>query len=171
MHGVFPGSRTLTKDLINDARDGRGGVDYNTVFRSVFFRLIQSRNEFPFSLFSPPLIFWSLVKPPVQCAKIDFKDKDAVKHIYEFCKIPRTTAEKCYRLILVGDYGFYFIYMPNVVLVRDAIRRFASFRIAFISQFIVTVNGMIAAPLQFFADRSFAGAGNAFNQIVSNAHC
>jgi hypothetical protein len=30
---------------------------------------------------------------------------------------------------------------------------------------------MIAAPLQFFADRSFAGAGNAFNQIVSNAHC
>ena len=34
---------------------------------------------------------------------------------------------------------------------------------------IVTVNGMIAAPLQFFADRSCAGAGNTFNQIVSNA--
>jgi hypothetical protein len=30
---------------------------------------------------------------------------------------------------------------------------------------------MVAAPLQFIADRSFAGAGNAFNQIVSNAHC
>ena len=61
--------------------------------------------------------------------------------------------------------------MPNVVLVREAIRRFTSFRIALISQFIVTVNSMIAAPLQFFADRSFAGAGNAFNQIVFNAHC
>ena len=83
MHGVFPGSRTLTKDLINDARDGRGGIDYNTV-RSVFFRLMQSYNEFPFSLFSAPLIFWSLVKSPVQCAKVDFKDKNAVKYIDEF---------------------------------------------------------------------------------------
>ena len=79
MHGVFPGSRTLTKDLINDACDGRGGVDYNTVFRSVFFRLMQSDNEFPFSLFSAPLIFWSLVKPPVQCDKVDFEDKHSVK--------------------------------------------------------------------------------------------
>jgi hypothetical protein len=30
---------------------------------------------------------------------------------------------------------------------------------------------MVAAPLQFIADRSFTGAGNAFNQIISNAHC
>ena len=27
----------LTKDLVNDARDGCGGVDYNTVLRNVFF--------------------------------------------------------------------------------------------------------------------------------------
>ena len=60
--------------------------------------------------------------------------------------------------------------MPNVVLVCEAIRRFSSFRIASISQFAVTMNGMVAAPLQFIADRSFAGAGKAFNQIVSNAH-
>lgn len=65
----------------------------------------------------------------------------------------------------------YFIYMPNVVLVCEAFRRFASFGIASISQFAVTMNGMVAAPLQFIADRSFAGAGNAFNQIISNAHC
>jgi len=61
--------------------------------------------------------------------------------------------------------------MPNVVFVCEAIRRFTSFRIALISQFAVTMNGMVAAPLQFIADRSFAGAGNAFNQIISNAHC
>jgi hypothetical protein len=83
----------------------------------------------------------------------------------------RTTAEKCYRLILVGDQGSYFIYMPNVVLVCEAFPRFTSFGIASISQFAVTMNGMVAAPLQFIARRSFAGAGNAFNQIVSNAHC
>jgi hypothetical protein len=40
---------------------------------------MQSRNEFPFRLFSPPLIIRSRVKPPVQCVKVDFKDKNAVK--------------------------------------------------------------------------------------------
>jgi len=54
-------------------------------------------------LFSAPLIFRSLVKPPVQCVKVDLKDKNAVKQIYEFRIIPRPTAEKCYRLILIGD--------------------------------------------------------------------
>ncbi len=71
----------MTDDLVNDARDRCGTVDYNTVFRNVFFRLMQSRNEFPFRLFSAPLIFRSLVKPPVQCVKVDLKDKNAVKGI------------------------------------------------------------------------------------------
>lgn len=38
----------LTDDLVNDVLDRRGGVNYNSVFRNVFFRLVQSRNEFPF---------------------------------------------------------------------------------------------------------------------------
>jgi hypothetical protein len=32
------------------------------------------------------------------------------------------------------------------------------------------MNGLVAAPLQFCADRRFAGAGNAFNQLISPAH-
>ena len=44
---------------------------------------MQSRNEFPFRSFCAPLIFRSLVKLPVQLVKIDLKDKDAVKYIYE----------------------------------------------------------------------------------------
>jgi hypothetical protein len=32
------------------------------------------------------------------------------------------------------------------------------------------MNGLVAAPLQFCADHRFAGAGNAFNQIISPAH-
>jgi len=70
------------QDLVNDARDRRGGVNYNTVFRSIFFRLMQARNDFPFRLFSDPLIWISAaspVKPPVRCVKVDFKEKDAVK--------------------------------------------------------------------------------------------
>ena len=129
---------------------------------------MQSRNEFPIRF---PVIFRSLVKPPVQGVKVDFKDKTRSNRSTNFEKIPRTTAEKCYRLILVGDQGFYSIYMPDVVLVRCAIRRFTSFRITLMSQLGVTIDGIVAAPLQLFADRSFAGAGNAFNQIISNGHC
>ena len=70
----------LTKDLVNDVRDRRGGVDYNAVLRNVFFRLMQSRNELPFRwLSAAPLIVRSLVKPPVRCVKVDFKDKTAVE--------------------------------------------------------------------------------------------
>ena len=72
---------------------------------------------------------------------------------------------------MVGDQGFYFIYMPNVVLVSEVIRRFTSFRIALIGQFPIAMNGLVATPLQFIADRCFAGAGEAFDQIISNAHC
>ena len=133
---------------------------------------MQSRKEVPFRWLSAgPLGVRSLVEPPIHCVEVDLKDKNAVEYIHKLCEIPRTTAEKRYRFILVGDQGFYFIYVPNVVLVYDAIRRFTGFRIALISQFVVTMNGMVAAPLQFIADRRFAGAGNAFNQIISNAHC
>jgi hypothetical protein len=60
--------------------------------------------------------------------------------------------------------------MPDVALVSEAIRRFTRIRIALIGQFPVTMNGLIAAPLQFSADRSLTGAGNAFDQIVPPAH-
>ena len=69
----------MTNDLVNDVRDRCGGVDYDTVFRNVFLCLMQSRNELPFRLVSAPLIFHSFVKPPVQCVKVDVKDKNAVK--------------------------------------------------------------------------------------------
>jgi len=70
----------LTNDLVNDARDRCGGVDQDAVFRNVFFRLMQSRNELPFRWFSAaPLRVRSLVKPPIQCVKVNFKDKNAVK--------------------------------------------------------------------------------------------
>src|SRR5579859_7448428 len=53
---------------------------------------------------------------------------------------------------------------------REGIRWLTSFGIALIRQFTVTMNSLVAAPLQFCADRRFASAGNAFNQIVSLAH-
>ncbi|SEO03910.1 hypothetical protein SAMN05518847_105320 [Paenibacillus sp. OV219] len=146
-------------------RDRCGGVDYNPVFGNAFFRLMQAPNDFPF-LWSATPVSWvqchSLINPPETGFQVDLKDKHAVEEINEFGKISRTTAEKCYRLFLIGDQSFYFIYMPNVVFGFKAIRRGTSFRVALISQFTVTMNGMVAAPLQFVADRSFAGTGNAY---------
>jgi hypothetical protein len=69
-----------TNDLVNDARHRRGGVDDNAVLRNVFFRLVQSRDESPpRRLSAAPLGVRPLVKPPIQCVKVDFKDKNAVE--------------------------------------------------------------------------------------------
>ena len=51
-----------------------------------------------------------------------------------------------------------------------SIHRLTRVRIALIRQFTVTINGLVAAPLQFCADRRFAGTGHAVNQIISPAH-
>src|SRR5665647_1373628 len=72
-----------TKDLVDYVRDGRGGVDHDTVLRNVLSRLMQSRNELPFRLPSAPFIFRSLVKPPVQGVEVDLEDENAVKQLDE----------------------------------------------------------------------------------------
>jgi hypothetical protein len=70
----------LTKDLVNDVRDRCGGFDYNAVLRNVFFRLMQSRNEFPFHwLSAAPLIVRSLVKPPIQMCQGRLQGQKAIK--------------------------------------------------------------------------------------------
>src|SRR5215470_2222893 len=70
------------------------GVDDNPILRNVFLRVMQSRNEFPFRWFCAP-VSWvqchSLINPPVQGAKVNLKDKNAVKEINELGNIPRTT--------------------------------------------------------------------------------
>lgn len=94
----------LTDDLVDDALDRFGGDDYDADFRSVFFRSMKSRNEVPCRwLSTAPLIVRSLVKPPIQCVKVDLKNKNAVKQVNKLWEIPSTTAEECCRLILVGD--------------------------------------------------------------------
>jgi hypothetical protein len=70
----------------------------------------------------------------------------------------------------VGDQGSHLLYIPDVVLVSEAFHRFTSFRIATISQLAVAMNGVVASSLQFIANRSLAGAGKAFDQIIPDAH-
>jgi len=72
-----------------------------------------------------------------------------------------TAAERGGCFFPVGDQGVYFVYIPDVVLVTAAHRGFTSFCIALISQFTVAMNGVAAATLQFLANGSLAGAGDA----------
>ena len=50
------------EDLVDDAREGRRGVDDDAV-RGVFSRLVQPLYELTFRLPSAPLVFRSLVEP------------------------------------------------------------------------------------------------------------
>src|SRR5690242_8116145 len=100
-------------------RERRGGVDDDGVFRNVFFRPMQAHSEFAF--------FWSsaevsrvprhsLIDPPVHGVQVDVQHKHAVKQVDEFGKVPRASAEKGDGLLLIGDEGLYFLYIPNLVL-------------------------------------------------------
>ena len=116
----------LFQNLIHDAFNRRSGIDYDTTLRDIFFRCIQSRNEFAFLWFSAE-VSWvqchSLINPPVHGVQVDLQDKHAVKQVDEFGKIPRATTEKGGRLLLVGDEGLYFRYIPNLVLGHPGSRR------------------------------------------------
>ncbi len=79
----------MTNDFVNDARNRCGGVDYHSVLRNIFFRLMPSRDEFPFSRNpAAPFTVRSCVKPPIQCVKVDFKDKDAVEQVQKLREVP-----------------------------------------------------------------------------------
>ena len=52
------------------------------------------------------------------------------------------------------------------MLASASIHGFPRFWIAPIGQLPVAMDGMIAAPLQFVADRRFTGAGNAVDEVV-----
>ena len=73
-------------------------------------------------------------------------------------------------MAVVGHQRSDLIYVPNMVLVGKPMHGFARLWIALISQLSVTIDGMATAPPQFVADGRLAGAGNAFDQIVSDAH-
>ena len=82
------GSGCQAEDLVDDARDGRRGVDDDAAW-GVFSRLVQPLDELTFRLPSAPLVFRSPVEPPVQCVEIDLKDEDAVEQADEVRGVPR----------------------------------------------------------------------------------
>ena len=84
----------ISKILIHDAFNRRGGVDDDTTFRHIFFRCVQSPDELPFGRSSAPLGFRSLGKPSGQCVDIDLENKNPIEQIDEAGEIPGAAAEE-----------------------------------------------------------------------------
>jgi hypothetical protein len=78
---------------------------------------MQSHNQLPFARSSAKLIFWSPGKPPVQRVEIDVENENPVKQINKAAEISSAAAEEGDRVALIGDHGFDFVYIPNVMLV------------------------------------------------------
>jgi hypothetical protein len=164
------GLSAFRENLVDNAGDRRSGVNAHRILRNILFRCMQSHNQLPFARSSAKLILWSPGKPPVQRVVIDVENENPVKQINKAVEISGAAAEEGDRVALISGHGFDSVYIPNVMLVHGAIQRFTSLWIALIRQLSVTVDGVVTAPPQLFTHCGFAGARNAFDQIVSNAH-
>ena len=73
----------MAKDFVHDADKGLSCIYDDAAAGYVFFRAMQSRNEFLFLWFSAPVSGVShhaLIKPPIQCVKVvDLENKYGVK--------------------------------------------------------------------------------------------
>jgi hypothetical protein len=111
--GAFIALSAFRKNIVDNAGDRRIGVNAHSILRNILFRRMQSRNQFLFACSSAILVFWS---PGKQIGKAG--------------EIPGAAAEEGDRVALISDQGFDFVYIPNVVLVPKAIRRFTCLWIA-----------------------------------------
>lgn len=73
----------MPEDFVHHAGKRLGCIDEDATAGYVFFRSMQSRNEFLFLRFSAP-VRWvarhTLIKPPIQGVKVvDFQNKNSVK--------------------------------------------------------------------------------------------
>jgi hypothetical protein len=163
-----------TKNFVHHAFDWCAGVDCASL-SNAFLGFVQADDDFSFLLPSAPVAGvneYALVNPLQHRVKvIEFEDKHAVEKLDEFRRIPRAAAEKRHGLVVVCEQALDFPYIPEgreVMFGSADARGVICFQLA--PEFPVAVNGLIAPSSQLVADRGFASAGAAVNQIVPNAH-
>lgn len=145
-------------------------VDHDAVLRDVLFGGMQARYEFAFGSVVAPFALGPRCETLVQGFGIDVGDGDFVEEVNEVREVSRPAAEEGYRMGVVGDERLDLVDIPDVIFVASGCERLAGFWIALIGEFPVAVDCLVAAPLQLVTDGGLAGAGNAFDQIVSDAH-
>ena len=163
----------MLKNGVDDACKGCRGVDADGVRGQAFVcRMLEARKGFAFACRSAPRVCRSGGKPPVQRLQIDRKHEHAIPQIGEPVGIPGTTAKERCRMGVIGHQRADRRNVPHPGTLRSGAPRngLAGVWIAPIGQFAVAVDGVVAAPLQFVADRGFTGAGNAVDDVVLDTH-
>ena len=93
----------------------------------------------------------------MQGVPVDLKNEYPVEEINETPEVAGAAAEERDGMTLVARHVPDFPDVPDMILVREAIERFAAMGIALVRQRAVTVNGVVAASFQLFTDRRLAG--------------
>jgi hypothetical protein len=173
------------ENFVDDLGEWRGGVDYDCATRDIFFCCMQSGNEGLLSWFSAEvggIQRHTLIESSVQSVEVaDFKNKNSVKQIDKIGEVSGAAAEKGDCDAVISDHGFNFVDIPKEMLMAPCglvqvttmgrlNQRRSSLWIAVILQFPITVEDVITAPLQLLSHCGLAGARDAFDQVISDAH-
>jgi hypothetical protein len=152
---------------VDDALNGRRRVDTDCVARQTFLRrVLPTCPGLAVACWSAPIVLGSEGKTPVQRFKIDLKDEDLIEQIDEEVEVPGTTAEEGSTVCLVGREGPDLLDVPDPMLEGRGVQGLTGPGIAPIRQVLVTVDGVIAPPLQLLGHRGLASTGNASDEIV-----
>lgn len=136
----------------------------------ILLGLVQSQDQSLLRRPSAPLVPWSGGQSLLQRVPVNFEDEYLVEHVDETSEISRAATEKGFAVSSVSRNRADKINVPDMVLMRQARQRLSGLRTALISQFAIPVDRVIAAALQFVADRGLSRSRDAFDQVVSNSH-
>ena len=160
----------MTNDLVDDLCERWRRIDDDSDTGDVFLGPVQSEDEIALRRLRAPLVSRSLVEPPVQGVDIDIEDEDLVEQIDEPREVAGAAAEERDGLVPFGHQGPNSTHVPEVMLMHGAVDRYAGLGIALVGKVPVTVDRVVATPVQLSADRGLPAPGDALNQVIAHAH-
>ena len=167
----------MSEDIVDDTWDTTRRVDIDADGK-IFPGMMVAEHQRPFGRLEARLI-WPPIQSSVQGLNVYIEHENLVEKVQEFVEIARAATEEGGRMGGVGSNSADLVDTPDPVGVspNDAIRAcgwscecLARLGVADIGQDPVTMDDMVASPLQFGSDRRFPSAGTAFDQIVLDSH-
>lgn len=129
---VLDGSYASRKNVVNDPGNRHCRVNFDRVAGNVRTRFVQSHNHRSLRRSPAPFTWWSVAETLMQGVPIDLENEYLVKQINETPEVAGAATEEGDGLTLVARNVPNLRDVPNMMLVRDAIKRFAGTRIALV---------------------------------------
>lgn len=160
----------MSEDLADHVGERSRRVDHHAASWDVFLCSVESDDELTLGWFRSPLILRALVESLMQGFEINVEDEHLVEQIDELRGVARASAEERHGLLMVCDQRPHSSDVPDVMLVDSGIGRFTSLGVALVRKLPVAVDGLVATPVQLEAHRGLPRSGDAFDEIVADAH-